>query len=309
MRPNQQAVVLFPASKNGAVKSNGKKSHVEVINEIIATTPRKDMPGKSVSPGQKTTAGELKKYRDVIGTLFNDAKVFDAWVDAVKINRLMNDSIVTEKFGTYDEEFGQLHKAVQDAFRMAGRPDLADSFGTTVAKYTSSYHPVDFIATLLKGASNPVSVQATANQYAMVEPFRTVMADALTSRGVAAPSDIATLTQLFYNTFIAKEGSENAPMNFETMPPDQTYHADAAIVDAVVAYAQNLQNQKASGKQLSKIQDKIATAAEKVKQSLTATATAEVNKEIGGTITRNSKTIMIVAGVLLVVILYFAFKK
>lgn len=305
--PGTKPVILFPST--GKALTNRPKSPAEITKEVLLSSPRNGVPVPPSAPSQKNKADRLKIVRDAIGNLFADSKIFTEWKDAVKANQLMNDDIASEKFGSYNDEFARLHKAVQDAFRLAGREDLADSFGTTVPQYNVGLHPIDFIATLLKGASNPLSKQAANNEYSVLEPFKSMMQDALISKGVAAPNDMSTLTQLFYNTFVARPGSENEVMNFDTMNPAIMYHADEAVISGVVAFVKNLAEKKKTGAQLSPIQDKIANIGLKVEDGLTKTATAEVNKTIGETVTTNAKTISIVAAIVILIVLYFIFKK
>lgn len=307
MYPNQKSISLFPSPNRKT--STKPKTADELTKEVVLSSPRNGIPQSPQSPGQKNKADKLKMVRDAIGNLFSGSGLFTEWKDSVKANLLMNDDIASEKFGTYNDEFARLHKAVQDAFRLSGRPDLADSFGTTVPQFNQGLHPIDFIATLLKGASNPLSKAAAGNVYAILEPFKTMMQDALTSKGVAAPSDMDTLTQIFYNTFVAKPGSENEVMNFDTMNPGTMYHVDEAVVNSVVTFVKTLADKKTNGEQLSSIQDKIANIGLKVQSGLTQAATDEVNKKVGEKVTTNSKTILIIAVIAIAIIGYALLKK
>lgn len=303
----QKPVILFPSINKPL--SLRQKPTATLAEQVAVIAPRKGTPAGISEPFKKGSSKKLLLVRDAIGTLFQDAKIFQEWKDSVKANRLMNDDIVKEKFGSYDEEFAQLHKAVQDAFRLAGRPDLADSFGVTVPRYNSNLHPIDYIATLLKGASNPVSVAVQNDQYKVLEPFKSMMQESLINKGVAAPNEMAALTQVFYNTFVAKPGTENEVMNFDEIHPSTMYHADEAVVNGVLSFVKTLADKKKNGETLSPVQDKIANIGLKVEAGVVKGATDEVNKAVGEKITSNSKTILIVLGVLAAVVLYLAFRN
>lgn len=305
--PGTKPVILFPSPMQRLTSK--PKTPDEITKEVLLSSPRNGVPVAPSAPSQKNKADRLKIVRDAIGNLFADSKIFTEWKDAVKANQLMNDDIAIEKFGSYNDEFARLHKAVQDAFRLAGRPDLADSFGTTVPQYNVGLHPIDFIATLLKGASNPLSQEAADNEYKVLNPFKSMMQEVLVEKGIAAPNNMNSLSKLFYNTFVAKPGSENEVMNFDTMNPAMMYHADEAVVSGIVSFVKNLTERKKTGAQLSPIQDKIASVGLKVEAGLTKTATEEVNKTIGETVTTNAKTISIVAAIVILIVLYFMFRK
>lgn len=298
-----QSINLFPSEPVVVMKAGKTPS----VLEIIAGTPRK-AADVVIDPNVKVSASRLKTVRNTLGDLFNTSGLGQEWLDSVRVMQLMDKDIASEKFGSYDAEFGRLHKAVQETFRLGGRPDLADQFSMSVPVYTGNLHPMDFVATLLKGASNPISVASQNNQYAVLTPFKSMMQDALVSKGIAAPSDMATLTQIFYNTFVAPS-NDMGKLNFDTMTPSEQYHADDALVSAVVGYVKEMANKKKSGEQLSTIQDKIANIGIKVESGLTKAATNEVNNQVGGAVVKNSKTIAIVIGIVIVVIIYLVVKK
>lgn len=280
------------------------------VNKIVTETPRRlgDAP-MTVTIGGKLRWDELMKIRYAIGEMFKASKLWDEWTHSIRENGLGNTTVLREKFGSYDPEWKRLYTAVIDTFKHAGRNELATEFARTVASYTSDRHPIDYIATLLKGSSHPVSVAAQANQYLILEPFRNLMNETLQSKGIHPPSDIADLTQLFYNTFVAKTGSGVEPMNFDTMLPGDVYHADEAVLNAVVTYVKTLIDKKQSGQTLPKVQDRIATAGISVQNKLTDEAKKEVEARVGETVVGNTKTILIVIAAVVVVVLFIAFKK
>lgn len=253
--------------------------------------------------GGKVSWVPLLKFRDKVGRLFKEAGLFKAWREAIIVNSLTKNDMVSQQFTSYDAEWRRMHKAVADTFRIAGRDAVADQFVSTVPTYTSENHPIDFIGTLLKGASQSTAGDKT---YAILTPFKQVFKDVLQSKGIHAPDNMEDLSQLMYNNIVAKEEER---MNFDTMQPGYKYHADEAVTDALVAYVKNLADRKASGDTtLSKIQDKIASAGIAVQDSLTKTATAEVNKKVGESVIGNAKTISIIAVILLILIIYLIAK-
>src|SRR5690349_9870931 len=271
----KQPVVLFPPTTPSVSRSMVSPKPPVTDAEIIISTPRV-VEAAVLDNNMKVTASRLKQVRQTIGNLFADCKLSGEWLDSVKANQLMDSDIVNEKFGNYDAEFSRLYSAVKDTFRLAGRPDLADQFSITVPVFTSNQHPMDFIATLLKGASNPVSLASQNNQYALLAPFKSLMQEVLVSKGIAAPHDMPTLTEIFYNTFIGGTGDATPKMSFDTMSPSTRYSADQALVDAVVGYVKAMADKKKAGETLSTIQDKIANVGLKVESGLTKAATSQV---------------------------------
>lgn len=258
--------------------------------------------------GGKLSAKPLFRTRERIGKLFTEAGLKKPWMDSVGINRLMNNDIASEQFSSYADEWRRLHKAVGDTFRLIGRDQVADQFTTAVPAYTAEQHPIDFIATLLKGRNNPISVSATEKRYSMLSPFRKVLSDVLQSTGTAAPADIDDLAQVFYNKFVAKD--DDSKMDFSKMDASQSYHADESLTTAVVSYIKSLSDRKAAGDTtLSKLEEKIANTGLSVQKNLTSIAETEVNKKVGESVIGNSKTILIVAVAILGLLLYLIFKK
>lgn len=253
--------------------------------------------------GGKVNWSPLLKFRDKVGRLFKEAGIFKAWREAIIVNNLTKNDIPAEQFTSYDDEWRRMHKAVADTFRIAGRDAVADQFTSTVPVYTSETHPIDFLGTLLKGAAQSTASEKT---YSILTPFKQTFKEVLESKGIHAPDNMEDLSQLMYNNVVAKEEEK---MNFDTMQPGYKYHADEAITDALVAYVKNLADRKASGDTtLSKVQDKIATAGIQVQEALTKTATDEVNKTVGESVTGNYQTIIIVAVIILIVIIYLIVK-
>src|SRR5690348_17407452 len=60
-------------------------------------------------------------------------------------------------------------------------------------------------------------------------PYTTLFRS-LVSKGIAAPHDMPTLTEIFYNTFIGGTGDATPKMSFDTMSPSTRYSADQALV-------------------------------------------------------------------------------
>lgn len=258
---------------------------------------------ESQTIGGKVNWKSLLQFRDKVGRLFKEAGLFKAWREAIIVNNLTKNDMVSQQFTSYDPEWRRMHKAVADTFRIAGRDTVADQFQATVPVYTSEKHPIDFLGTLLKGAS----VSSTGDRtYAILSPFKAVFKEVLQTKGIHAPDNMEDLSQLMYNNIVAKETER---MNFDTMEPGYKYHADEAVTEALVAYVKNLADRKAAGDTtLSKIQDKIATAGIEVQNKLTKTATTEVNKKVGESVIGNVKTIGIVVLLVLILIIYLIFK-
>lgn len=281
-----------------------------MLPRSITTSVKPSIAQMANQVGGKVNSANLIRVRNTIGRLFETSNLNKfAWKEAVQKNGLMNPDILAEKFGSYNAEFARLHKAVEDAFRFADRNDLAQDFLITVPQFTEKVHPVDYIATLLKGASNKLSVKAAENQYAVLAPFFPTMREVLKAKGLASPSNNDELTQLFYNTFVAEKNSNYEPMNFDTMLPSEIYYADEAIVNAVLAYVKTLSDKKAAGEVLPKTQDKIATAGLQVQERLTEVAKQEVNKEVGGFVLGQSKTILIIGVAVAALIIYLFLRK
>lgn len=265
----------------------------------------------------KISNGELMKTRNKIFSIFAGMGLTPetgALGDAVKSNHMASNDIASNKIGrvnAYDEEFKRLYKMVVDTFNNAGRPDLAKEFSMSVGPFTSDKHPVDFIATLVKGAGSKIAVKIQEKKYDILFPFAQTMKDSLTAKGISAPSNIEDLTQLFYNNFVAV----NSPYNFErfeqmdflNMKPG--HNLDEAVTGAVIAYIKGLQEQKNEGKTLPKVLDKIATTANKVQDELTVQAKAEVSKEVGTKILDNWKVIAVVAVIIVGLLIYFFTRK
>lgn len=277
------------------------------INAVLTAPRNREIDEKKNRVG-KVSAKDLVIVRGVIGDIFLGNGLNDEYKTAIASNNLLNEDIAAEKFGkgAYDAEFKRLHKAVQDAFKNAGRNDLADQFGITVPVYTSAFHPVDFIATLLKGPNNKITKASTESEYGVLNPFKKVMQDTLIAKGIAAPNDIDVLTQLFYNTFVAKEEG-NEPLNFDTITPGDMYHADDAVIAATIAYIKTLADKKQAGEVLPVYQDKIATAGLQIQNELTNVATKEVENKIGAVVL--DKGMLIGLAVLAVIVIFFFVKK
>src|SRR5690348_17643937 len=119
-------------------------------------------------------------------------------------------------------------------------------------------------------------------------PYTTLFRS-LVSKGIAAPHDMPTLTEIFYNTFIGGSSDAMPKMSFDTMSPSTRYSADQALVDAVVGYVKTMADKKKAGDTLSTIQDKIADVGLKVESGLTKAATTQVENEVGGVVVKQSK--------------------
>jgi len=276
-------------------------------------TMRSTPAGRAVASAiGKVGQGKLIATRSAIGNIFNaNPKYSEAlWKKSVQFNRLMNQDIPKEKVNdNYDAEFERLYKAVVDTFTEAGREDLAREFQLTVPKYNSVAHPIDFIATLVKGASSKEAKAGQRDQYKMLRIFKPLMKRILNEKGKASPDDIETLTQLFYNEVVAKNGGTYEPMDFESMRPAEMYHVDESVVKSVTVFIKDLADRKESGEVLPKFLDTIASEGIKVKETLKETAKEEVNKEVGAAVVDNSKMLMIGGVVVLLVLGFVLFKK
>lgn len=275
----------------------------------------------AVKTGIKTVSGLIKgKTTDAV-LIRNRDKIFDmfktagfgpgnpGFEKAVNDNGMTHSKIPNQKVnGDYSEEWRRLWQMVVDTFVNIGRKDLADNFAVTVPVYTTTVHPVDYIATLLKGAGSKPSVQAAESKYAVLLPFKGIMTDALTSKGVAAPSNLEDLIQVFYNNFIAGKMADYDAINFDTLEASHAYHLDEALVEAVITYVKNLADRKASGEVLPKTLDKIATGTQQVQEKLEKAAVTEVKKEIGDVIMENWKWILAVIVALIIIVIFLAKK-
>lgn len=289
-----------------------------MINDAMSRIRQKTAPvtalkistartGTPKIPVGKVNNSELLKTRAAIGAIFAGTKFHDVWKRSAAYNSLMNQDIPTNKVNqNFDAEFSRLHKAVIDTFKEGGNEKAAREFALTVPVYTQAVHPVDFIATLVKGASSPIAKKGQADQYAVLHPFKKLMQMILTNKGIAAPNAMPELTQLFYNTVVAKKGGNYEPANFDDMTPAEQYHVDDSVVKAVTVFIKDLADRKESGEQLPKVLDTIASEGIKVKQTLKDTATEEVNKEVGASIMGNSKYII---AAVVIVLAFFLLRK
>lgn len=230
---------------------------------------------------------------------------------AIILNKLTHADVANQKVASnYDAEWARLHKAVKDAFTLAGRSDLANQFELNVPKWTAAKHEGgDYVATLLKGASSGPAVAGQNDRFAILKPFRGLMEDALTVKGVKSPPDIGDLTQLFYNNYVAGKDAATPVIAFDEMPPSMVYHVDESIVNAVVAYFKSLADRKKSGETLPKTLDRLAEGTLKVEASLTDKVKEGVAGEIGKGIMNNSTVIIIAVVVALILIVWLIAKK
>lgn len=268
------------------------------INEVLKSsrTPRQLNEGK-------ISAKRLLTVRAVIGDIFKAKGLFNEWKSAVIANGLLNSDIVSEKFGAnaYAGEWKALHKAVQDAFRNAGRTDLADTFVQSVPVYTEAFHPVDFIATLLHGSTHPISRNAAKNAYSVLEPFKEVMTVSLLNKGMGAPPSMDNLTQVFYNTFVANSQDGPQAMNFDTMTPGEVYNAEDDVIKAVATYLKSLADKKEAGVPLSSTEQRLADATVKVSNTLTEQARNSIEEKVGEKVLNTTTVVIaIVIGALLI---------
>lgn len=219
---------------------------------------------------------------------------------------LVTSAIPKQKTESYNKEFADLWQFTNEALGLI-RPELSEKFRMNVPVYDEKNHPVDFVATLLKGASHPVVVKAEANRYQMLEPLKPLMKEILISKGIAAPDNTADLARLFYNEIIAKKNTETPPLNFDDLPVENLYHLDESIVNAIVTYANDLALRKQAGEQLPKFADKIATKTMQIKQQLGSEAEKVVAQEVGQTVVKNSPLIItaVLAVIVLVAVLLF----
>lgn len=264
--------------------------------------------GKSTSRELMATRNKILSMFGAVGLHPESAVIISALAD----NQLKSGNVPIEKVGdNYNAEWARLHQMVKDLFVGLGRKDLAQSFATSVPIYTAGNHPIDFIATLLKGAGSPEAVKAQEGKYAVLVPFAEVMQNSLVSKGIAAPGNIEDLSQLFYNNFVAQKSNYNLEnweqIDFLSLPPG--HNLDDPAVDAIITYVKGLQEQKNEGKQLPKVLDQIATTANSVQDSLTKQAKVEISKEVGSTVIKNSQIILIVAMALAGLIFWLLMRK
>jgi hypothetical protein len=288
---------------------------------LAAVGPAVKVLGKIKPVGQilekignlKTTDNVLIRNRDRILDVFKQA----GWGEgnpgrdkALTENRMRHKDIPNQKIGkTYDEEWARLYQFVLDTLANNGRVDLAEKFASTVPVFTTKLCDFSYLVTLLKGGSAPAAQKAIQEDYSVLIPFKPVMQESLKAKGVHAPNAMPELTQVFYNNVVAKKGSDYEPVNFDDIDTATLYNLDESLVDAVVTYIKDLQDRKNVGETLNPFQDRIATAANKVQGKITEEIKKDVQNDIGATI-MNNKWIFIGAGALvLVVILYFAFRK
>lgn len=245
----------------------------------------------------KTSDNVLIRNRDKIFDMFKKAGFKSALDQAVSTHKMTHKDIPNQKVGSsYNPEWKRLYNMVTDTFKHMGREDLANAWQSTVPVFTTTEHPIDFIATLLSGGYNPVSVKASVQNYSVLTPFGASMKKALESKGIYPPSNIEDLTQTFYNNFIAKMGSDYEALNFDEIHPMNDAYVDESVINAVVSYFTDLQARKNSGEVLGKTQDMLATTANRVQDKLQDVALNQVKKEIGGSILDNPWIIAAVFG-------------
>lgn len=249
--------------------------------------------------------------RNTLLRLFQDAGLTVSQVNALlKKYNLLESTIPSKKLGAdYTPEFKRLWQLSNEGFALLVRPDLAEKFRNNVPVWTEQNNSIDFVATLLKGANNPISKKAANDKYAKLRPLVNVLKSALKDKGVYPPDSLPELVEVFYNTFIAQAQTETPPLNFEGMDAITKSHLDESLVDAIVTYANGLAQRKQAGETLSKTQDKIANATLDVKDKLAEKAEKQVAQEIGGQIVSNYKWLIpVVIGVVLLIV-YLALRK
>lgn len=301
-----------------------------------AVLPAAKTVTKQIVDTVKKTDGPFFRTRDAILAVFRGKgpEATKAIESAISKNKVGQKDIANQKVGgSYNPEFQRLWNMVIDGFRGIGREDLATEFSATVPIFTEDKHDISFISTLLNGAGtkkptiattvtvapdgnksvNVVKVIAPAQRadqnYNVLLPFRNAMADALTAKGIAAPSGMEDLSQIFYNNIVAQKGSAYEAIDFFEMSPGDVYHLDQAVVDAIVTYFKDLADRKAKGEILPKQLDRMAEVTLEVQRDLNAKAKTEVAGEIGMGVKSNKKQLMIIAVVVVVVLVLLFMKK
>jgi hypothetical protein len=283
------------------VKSKRKKIGLGLAGVAIAKRKKsKTLNVKSVSP--------FIAFRNKIIKLFEDAGLSPDAIKGLLVKYGLVTSAIPAQKVNYNEEFARLWEFTNEAFAELNRNDLAEKFRANVSVWDEKNHTADFVATLLKGAASGEARAGEFKRYEILLPLKSTMQEMLVSKGIAAPDDIADLTRLFYNTFVAVKNTEVPPLNFDEIPAENLYHIDESITGAVVTYLNDLANRKQSGEVLNKTQDKIATKVLQVKQRLATEAQKTVAQEVGQTVVQNYKGILI-GVVALVVVLFFVFKR
>lgn len=275
----------------------------------------------------KKSDAVLMRTRDAIVAIFrNKGESAKNAVNAALVkNKLRHADVANQKIGSdYNPEFRRLWQMVIDTFNNLGRKDLAEKFASTVPPFTENKHDVSFVSTLLNGAasSKPVTITtvtsgpggtskevlkvnspavAADNNYKMLEPFKGTMQAILIAQGFAAPSGMEDLSQLFYNKVVAgKDGYDR--INFFDATPEQTYHLDQSIVDAIVSFFKGLADRKQKGEVLPKWQDAAATKTLEIQAQLEQSAKGEIAKDIG-TVLMSKQGIIITAIVFVAIII------
>ena len=258
----------------------------------------------------KTSDNVLIRNRDAIWAALKEKGLGPgnpAFEQAVKDNRMKHSDIPNQKIGnTYDEEWERLHQMVIDTFVNAGRMDLAENFANTVPVFTTKQHDWSYLATLLKGGGSPEATAARAQNYGELQPLAPIMKEALQSKGVYPPASMDQLTQVFYNNFVAKPGTDYEAQNFEEIDPSTMSHVDESVIDAVVSFLVSVQQRKNQGEILPPVYDRIATGMNQVRGTMEMKAKEQVSQEIGGVFMKPMTWVIIVA---IVVVAFLLIRK
>ena len=285
---------------------------MSLIKSITTKIGATSVPVKSALTSLTVTKDKLMQTRNAILSLLESGGLTYTQINGLlKKYGLIDSTVPAKKLvpQNYNAEWANLWKLTNEAFVLMLRPDLAEKFRANVEVFTEDKHPIDYVATLVKGVSHPIAVKAEEDRYAKLKPLVPVLKGALKDKGIYPPDGLSELAQLFYNVFIAQEGTDMQPMNFDTIDPAWKSHLDSSIVDAIVAYANDLANRKQSGEVLGKTADKIATTTIEVKEKLAEKAEEQVGAEIGKKLVANKTVIFAVVGVVVLVLIYKAFAK
>ena len=238
------------------------------------------------------TKDKVIKTRNKIISLFKSTSPDlqdDTISSLIKQFGLVSDTIPAKRIDqNYNDYWANVWQLTNALFLAVGRPDLSELFKFNVPVFNEESHSVDFIATVLKGASSREAQTASQKRFELLLPFKNAMRDALLTKGISSPGDLESISELFYNTFIAEKNGVNKPLDFDTIDPVNKMHLDESLTDAIVTYFNSLAIRKQNGEVLPKALDQMASTTIQVKESLGQQAIRQVNEQIGAKLTGNT---------------------
>lgn len=143
--------------------------------------------------------------------------------------------------------------------------------------------------------------------YAVLTPFKPFMKSALRKQGLLPPSNTEDLAEMFYNKIVAGNHYDSAytPYNFDSMPAYQHDNIVGDIVDAIINFIRGVKAKGDSGEPLGKVEEIIYAGANKVEGQLNKAAKQEAATQLGERLLFDNKTIMIIGGVFVAIIVVF----